>query len=412
LISKSFPGLNDKLMKILFVNKFFFLSGGSERVFFQERDFLIANGHSVIDFSMKDSRNFPSPYSSYFIPNITFRDSTDFLNKSKAALSFIHSSSATKNLEKLITREKPAIAHLHNIYHQLTPSIIPILKKHGVKVVVTLHDYKLVCPSYLAIRHAAICNDCHGEFFWKPFTTNCQGSLIQGMLLTAEALWHKWKGSYDGVDLFLSPSNFMAALTTKRINSDKIRVLHNGINVDEYQPKFDDNGYVIYFGRISSEKGIETLLKANSLSGKQLPLKIIGTGPLLIELEKKYPEVEFLGYCSGQQLRALVANAAFVVVPSEWYENCSMVILESMALGKPIIASRTGGIPEQIEDGKTGFLFEMRNVAELAKKMDILGTDKELRASMGQEARHKLEKEYSLADHCQQLVSIYQELLT
>ena len=222
---------------------------------------------------------------------------------------------------------------------------------------------------------------------------------------------HKWQGSYNGVDLFLSPSKFLADLTSKRISPDKIRVLHNGIKIDEYQPNFDDQGYAVYFGRLSKEKGIETLLQANRLSGRQLPLKIIGTGPLSDELEKEYPEVEFMGYRSGQELKDLVANAAYVVVPSEWYENCSMVVLESMAFGKPVIGSRIGGIPEQIEDGKTGLLFEMGKVDELAKRMDALGKDKELRIAMGREARQKLEREYSLADHCQQLVKTYQELV-
>lgn len=398
-------------MKILFANKFFFLNGGSETVFFQERDFILDEGHSVVDFSMEDERNAESPFSSYFVPNINYQNNRAISSKIKQGVSFVHSPIAVRKIEQLIKQVNPDIAHLHNIYHQLTPSIIPIFKKYAVKVVLTLHDYKLVCPSYLALRNYEICNACTGKKFWKPFTTNCQNSRLQELLLSAEALWHKWQGSYDGVDLFLAPSKFLAYLTTQRISQARIRVLHNGINVDEYRPNYDDQGYAIYFGRLSKEKGIETLLQANRLSGKKLPLKIIGTGPLSDELEKEYPEVEFLGYRSGKELKDLVANAAFAVVPSEWYENCSMVVLESMALGKPIIGSRIGGIPEQIEDGKTGLLFEMGNVEELAEKMDLLAHDKGLRVSMGREARLKLEKEYSLAEHCRKLITIYEELL-
>jgi len=129
------------------------------------------------------------------------------------------------------------------------------------------------------------------------------------------------------------------------------------------------------------------------------------------ELCTKYPDVEFLGYKSGQELNSLIANAAFVVVPSEWYENCSMVVLESMAFGKPVIGSRIGGIPEQIEDGRTGFLFEMGNVKELSEKMDILSSDKELRKNLGKAARKKVKAAYSLAKHCHELESIYKKLL-
>ena len=140
---------------------------------------------------------------------------------------------------------------------------------------------------------------------------------------------------------------------------------------------------------------------------------MVGTGPLAEELRGEYPEVDFLGYQSGQALHDLIANAAFVVVPSEWYENCSMVVLEAMAFGngKPIIGSRIGGIPEQIDDGKTGFLFEMGNVEELAQKMKSLASDKDLRCVMGKAARRKLEKEYSLQAHCTDLIHIYNELL-
>ena len=398
-------------MKILFTNKFFHLNGGSETVFFQERSFFTQNNYEIIDFSMKDDRNINSPFADYFIPNINYQKSSGIKKQIQQAFSFVHSSLAVKNIQALIEKEKPSIAHLHNIYHQLTPSIIPILKKYGVKVLLTLHDYKLVCPSYLALKNEKICEECKGTHFWKPVTTNCQNSYAQGFLLSAEAIFHKWKGSYDDVDLFLAPSQFMADQINQRIPSKKIQVLHNGINIEEYQPNYNDQGYGLYFGRLSKEKGIETLLKAHMNMPHSFPLKITGTGPLKTVLSKKYSNVEFLGYKSGQELNTLIANAAFVIVPSEWYENCSMVILESMAFGKPIIGSSIGGIPEQIEDGKTGFLFEMGNVEELSKKMTQLANDTKLRQYFGKNARNKLENEYSLNEHCQKLENLYKDLL-
>ncbi|MBM9514823.1 glycosyltransferase family 4 protein [Desulfogranum marinum] len=398
-------------MKILFANKFFYLNGGSETVFFQEREFFLANGHHVIDFSMQDEKNNVSPYSEFFIKKIDFQQNVSLKDKAQQAISFIHSSEAVSKLEQLIVQEKPDIAHLHNIYHQLTPSIIPVLKKHGVKIVVTLHDYKLICPSYLALKDGEICDACQGKHFWKPFTSNCQKSHLQGLLLSLEAYWHKWKRSYDKVDLFLSPSSFLADLIAKRITADKIQVLHNGIDTDKYQPNFSDQDYALYFGRLSKEKGITTLLQAHKNLGAELPLKIVGTGPLEEELRIDYPTVEFLGYQSGQSLHDIVANAAFVVVPSEWYENCSMVVLESMAFGKPVIGSRIGGIPEQVEDGKTGFLFEIGNVPKLTQKMTMLMKNTTLRGEMGRRAREKLKKEYSVDEHNEQLLWIYSTLL-
>ncbi|MDO8947210.1 MAG: glycosyltransferase family 4 protein [Desulfocapsaceae bacterium] len=367
----------------------------------------MGQGHDVVDFSMADERNLPSSYVDFFVPNTSYNSGGGIARKLQQAISFVHSSVAVRKIEDLIVQEKPQIAHLHNIYHQLTPSIIPVLKKHGVKVVLTLHDYKLVCPSYLALKNEAICNGCAGGKFWNAFTQNCQNSRMRGLLLSTEAMFHKWRGSYDGVDLFLAPSRFLADLIGQRIPREKIKVLPNGIDVETYQPKYADQGYGLYFGRLSREKGVKSLLRAHQGLKTNLPLKMVGTGPLEEELRREYPEVNFLGYQSGQALHDLIANSAFVVVPSEWYENCSMVVLEAMAMGKPIIGSRIGGIPEQIEDGKTGFLFEMGNTTELAAKMEILAGDAGLRDQMGRAARRKLEQEYSLAEHNQSLLDIY-----
>jgi glycosyltransferase involved in cell wall biosynthesis len=400
-------------MKVLIANKFFYHNGGAETVFFQERDFLLKHGLKVVDFSMTDKRNLPSPYAAFFAPNINFFQQAGVVEKVYHAVSFVHSSATVKKIEELIIQEKPQIAHLHNIYHQLTPSIIPVFKKYGIKIVLTLHDCKLVCPNYLALRKGQICTACQGEFFWKPFFLNCQNSRMHSLLLAVEAYWHKWRKTYEDVDLFLTPSQFLANLISNRIASEKIRILHNGVDTDCCPPTFSDEGYyALYFGRLSREKGIFTLLQAHEQVAERVPLKIVGTGELEEELRIRYPDVTFLGRKTGEELFDVVANAAFVIVPSECYENCSMAILEAMAFGKPVIASRLGGIPEQINDGETGMLFENGNVVELAEKMDLLFSDVRLREQMGRAARRKVEKEYALVDHNRQLLTIYTNILS
>jgi glycosyltransferase involved in cell wall biosynthesis len=399
-------------MKILLANKFFFMNGGSERVFFQERDFLLKNGIHVMDFAMEDPRNLHSDYASYFVSNINYHAKQRPLTRLKQAAKFIHSREAVSKLESLVKNERPNIAHLHNIYHQLTPSIISVLKRNHVKVVLTLHDAKLICPNYLMLAGGKICSSCCGGSFWKPFFTNCTGSRIEGLLLAMEAYYHKWIGSYDMVDLYLSPSRFLAGLLGQRITHDRIRLLPNGVDVKRYPAAFVDQGYALYFGRLSREKGIETLLEAHKAVCDAIELKVVGTGPLEAGLRDTHPQVSFLGYQSGEALQEIVANSAFVVVPSEWYENCSMVVLEAMALGKPVIGSRTGGIPEQVEDGITGLLFEMGNVDELAEKMKLLARRPDLRSRMGQAARTRLEQQYSLEGHCTKLLAIYESLLS
>jgi glycosyltransferase involved in cell wall biosynthesis len=397
-------------MNVLFVNKFFYLKGGSETVMFQERDFLIRQGIQVSDFSMADPRNIPSPCSEFFVSHIDYHHSDGIRNKIQKGISFVHSFEAIEKLEKLIQKNRPDIAHLHNIYHQLTPSVIPVLKKYGVKVVLTLHDGKLICPGYLMLDKDKICTACDGKYFWKPLTQNCQGSPTQGLLFMLEAFWHKWKGSYDQVDLFIAPSRFIGELVSRRIPKDKIRVLHNGILLGEFVPNYQDDGYGLYFGRLSREKGIETLLKAHQSVKDDLMLKVVGTGPMEDELRAEYPDAEFMGYKKGDTLKKIIAKSAFVIVPSEWYENCSMVVLEAMAMGKPVIGAKIGGIPEQVEDGKTGFLFTMGKADELAEKMKTLADHPRLRIEMGKAARKKLEADYSLDNHCEELLGIYEEL--
>lgn len=398
-------------MNILLINKFFFLNGGSERVFFQERDFLQKEGFRIIDFSMADARNFSSPYADFFVPKIDFHSQGTLWKKLAQVSRFIHSQEAVKNIEKIVQRERPVIAHLHNIYHHLTPSIIPVLRKNRVKIVLTLHDGKLICPSYLMLNGGKTCTACEGRRFWKPLVLRCQESLLQGCLLSFEAYWHRIRRSYQAVDLFISPSSFLAGLVSRRIPAERIRVLHNGIDYEGTQAHCQDRGYGLYLGRLSKEKGIVTLLEAHQRISGVVPLKIVGTGPLEQELRTKYINVEFLGYKSGEELNEVLSRSSFMVVPSECNENCSMAVLEAMARGKPVIGSRIGGIPEQIEEGKTGLLFEAGNLNELAEKMIILAKDHSMRSDFGKRAREKQVSEYSLKKHCEGLLDIYRELL-
>lgn len=398
-------------MKVLLVNKYFFLKGGAERVFFQEKECLKKEGVSVVDFSMEDRRNVSSQFSDHFVSNVDYYASGGFKKLARTSLKFIRSGEAMKQIGSLCEDEKPDIAHLHNIYHQLTPSVIPVLKRFGTKVVMTLHDGKLICPGYVMLNRNSICTRCSDGSFWRPFVINCQGNKWHGLLFSAEAYWHKLARSYEKVDLFLTPSSFLKKVISRRISPGKIRVLKNGVELDSYRPVWEDSGYALYLGRLSREKGLKTLCEAYEQVSGTVALKIVGTGPLEAELKKRYPKVRFMGFRTGNELKEIIGQSSFVVVPSEWYENCSMVVLEAMAMGKPVVGSRVGGIPEQVEDGKTGLLFEMGSVNDLARKMGLLTNDPSLRREMGKAARAKAEEEYSLKQHCVGLLEIYDGLL-
>lgn len=399
-------------MKIALANKFFFNNGGSETVFFQERDFLKRSSTNVIDFSMQDDRNFGSLYSEFFVAEKSYRQNQPNLKaKIETALSFIHSKEAVGKITQLIDKEKPDILHCHNIYHQLTPSIMKAAKQLGVKVVLTLHDFKVVCPTYTRLRQGKPCGDClEGDFFNVVRHRCADGSLGKSMLLYTEAFIQRLMGSYDVVDRVIAPSQFMAdAVTRWRFPKKRVTVLYNGVSTALPASTGKDAGYVLFLGRLSPEKGLLTLGAAQA--GTPLRVVVAGTGPMDEALRAQFPGLELVGHQTGERLQQLIGEASAIVVPSECNENCPMSVLEAMAYGKPVIGSRIGGIPELVADGETGLLFAPGNVEQLQACLHKVLADTGCRTAMGRAARRRLEDNFSLEAHNQGLLKIYQELL-
>lgn len=398
-------------MKILIANKFFFRNGGSEVVMFQERDFLLRVGHQVVDFSMQDERNSASDHAAYFVDRQDYRGGGK-LGKLKSALAFVHSPEAVRKIGALIDTTRPDLVHCHNIYHQLTPSIIGAAKARGVPVALTLHDYKPVCPAYTRLSDGKPCSACLDGDFLQVLKRRCaDGSLGKSALLYAEAVVQRRLGNYEKVDRFIAPSRFMRDAALHRFRPEQVELLYNGVDLSAIAPAEGDEGYVLYLGRLSHEKGIETLLQAHANAAGRWSLVVAGTGSLMDEFSVKYATARYVGHLTGDALKKTVAGAAVVVVPSEWYENCPMSVLEAMAYGKPVVGSRMGGIPELVAEGETGLLFEPGSVVELQEKLDTLMLSPELRRSMGQKARARVEREFSLERHNTGLMEIYKSLV-
>lgn len=397
-------------MKILQINKFYFLAGGTERYMFGLSDILEKKGHEIIPFAMQDSRNLPSKYAKYFIKPVNV---DKFSPKNIAKL--FYNPDAARKLEKLIQAEKPDIAHLHNIAHQMSPAIINVLKKHNIPIIQTLHDYKLICPNYKLFSQGEVCYKCKGQKFYNCTYRKClKNSRAKSFLAMLEAYWHNLiLKTYAKVDLFIAPSRFMRDICVNfGVPENKIKVLHNPIDIEKSEENQNIEDYLLYFGRISSEKGIDVLIKAMQILRKDIKLKIVGDGP---DLEKYKTQVKklnsenkiiFLGPKYERELEELIEKAKAIIIPSIWPENMPYSLLESMAKGKTIIASRIGGLPELIKDNINGFLFKAGNVHDLKAKIDELNI-KDL-YPIGRKAKESLTG-LSYASHTDSIVNLYKK---
>lgn len=406
-------------MNILLANKFFYRRGGAENSFFETADLLKQKGHKIIFFSMKHERNLPSDYEKYFISNVDY-DSPGLINKIDASLKLLYSFEAKRKIEDLIKNEKPDIAHLNLIYHQISPSILHVLKKFKIPVVMTLRDYKLVCASYNMLVQGINCEACKNGRYYQCFLKRCvKGSLVKSLLNTVEMyLHHKIMSIYDFVDIFIAPSKFLKNKMEEMGARGKFVYLPNFIKVEEFQPQYEwKENSIVYFGRLSEEKGLRTLMKVmKDISKISLVLKIIGVGPLKTELEtitKKdnLKNIRFLGYMSGDELNTEIKNSMFVVLPSEWYENNPRTIIEGFALGKPVIGSRIGGIPELVRDGETGLTFQPGNSEDLKEKILLLANNPKMINYMGKKARSFVEEELNSERHYKNLMEIYKQVI-
>jgi len=407
-------------MKVLVCNGFYYLRGGSEMCALELESLLKSKGHEVISFSMEHPRNLPSPYSDYFVSYINYPDLLEAVNPTnilRATERTIFSRETKDKLTRLIEDTKPDIAHLHNIGHELSPSVFYVLAKERIPIVKTVHDFGLLCPNTSFLSHGEICERCRGDKFYEVVRRRCKrNSLPASVLASLGAYTRHLIKIKSKVDIFVTPSSF---LRQKMIEfgycPKKIIYLPNTINLADFQPSNESGKYVLYFGRLAYEKGLYTLLNAMS----QLPntqLIVAGEGPIeadLIEYAQKeaLENVEFVGYQSGKRLHDLIRNAAFVIVPSQWYENAPFACIESMALSRPVIGADIGGIPELVLDGETGLLFKTGNVSDLADKMSYLSARPSLQIELGKNARSRVETTFNSENYYQSIMEIYHQLL-
>lgn len=415
-------------MKILFANKFYYLKGGAERYYFDLKKLLEKNGHKIISFSMEDKKNYKSEYAKYFVSNVELEKPKFSFKDLKAAGRILYSFEAKKKIEELIKREKPDIAHINNIYHQISPSILSVLKKYKIPIVQTLHDYKMICPVYILYSKNEICERCKKYRYYMCTVRKCtKNSRAASFINTVELYLHKFLRIYENnVDMFIAPSKFLREkiLEWKMIPPEKIVLIPHFIDLKnlslsfsqekgEKQEVFQNN--FLYFGRLSREKGVKILISAMRYV-KNGKLLIAGTGPEETELknqvlQENLKNIEFLGYLNLKELMRVIQKCLFTVLPSIIYESFGLTILESYVQRKAVLGSNLGAIPEVVKDEKTGLLFKAGNSKDLAQKINLMLANRKKTQEMGEEGRKKIEREHTPEQYYEKLIKIYKQVV-
>ncbi len=400
-------------MKILQINKYHYMRAGAERVFFNTMELLRDHGHEVVPFCVQHPLNLPSPYDNYF-PKADEIRAMGTLRRIGAMRRFIHNPRAAHQLDRLLTDFKPDVAHLHNIFNGLSLAILPVLKRHGVPVVITLHDVRFMCPSSNLDMDAGRCINCHKTGFLKCVLHNCQDSLPVSVMGMVEMLHKEHLFHYDRyIDKYILLNKKFQDFFARRHPwfRTKGEVLHNFLShfTAGQTPAEPHRGkYMLFAGRLSTEKGIDFALEA-AKPLTDIEFRFAGDGPLRNTLETSgLRNVRVLGHLDSQSLREQIAGAEWILVPSNWMENNPMAVIEANAMAKPVIASKMGGIPEIVNHNITGLLFDIHTPGALTQAIKTARTmsDADYR-QIAQNALVYAQENFSATHHYEALMRIY-----
>lgn len=386
-------------MRILQIHNFYQIPGGEDRVVEFERRLFEANGHEVIQY-MRHNNDIKK---------------YGFFQKIRFFAETVYSARTVKEINELINRARPDVAHVHNVFPLISPSVYYCLKRQGIPVIQTVHNYRFLCPNGLFYRNNAVCEKCRRGNMFHCFFYKCykDSFLLSGLYALTLWIHRRLRVFQEKIDKFIVLSHFAKdKFVEDRFPKEKIEIKGNFLS--EMEMNFDHNNkenYAVFMGRLSEEKGLMTLLKAFQKINK-IKLKIIGKGHLEGGLKRYVSEnniscVEFLGYVQGNRRLAILQKARFNIIASKCYENFPMSALESFSMGIPVIASRIGGLSELIEDGKNGLLFEPGNAHDLTEKIEYLYKNPDKALEMGEYAHKCAEKKYNQEAHYSRLTSIY-----
>jgi glycosyltransferase involved in cell wall biosynthesis len=406
-------------MDILLVNKFLHQVGGAETSFLHTRDLLRRRGHHVIDFSMTHPGNLASDQTAYFAKQRSYAPGANPFRRIGDAASAVYSFEARRALARLLDDYRPAVAHLHSVYHQLTLGVVDELFERDIPIVQTLHDYKIACPAYTLFTEGAPCRRCVGSTTLHAVKHRCiKGSAAASALAAVEMTLARRRGTFSRIQRFIAPSRFAASVALSAgAAPDRVTYLPYFIPSEEMvEPSGQEREATIFFGgRLEETKGVRQLLTAFEHVSPAATLRIAGWGPLeevVVEAAARRSNVVFLGRLDRDTVRRELASASAMVLPSVWEDNCPLVMLEARARATPVIVSDRGGPPEFVEDGVDGFIVDPDDAQALARAMERLVFDPARAAAFGAKGRERLLQDHQEVSHYAGLMSIYEEAMT
>ena len=400
-------------MKILMVNKFLYPRGGCETYMLQLAQELKSKGHEVEYFGMFDEQNTVGNSKGLYTTNMDFHSTG--LKRFLYPFKIIYSIEAYKKLIKVLDDFKPDIVHMNNINFQLTPSVIYAVKKRNIPLVQTVHDYQMICPNHLLYSFDEVkpCERCVKGSKFNCLKYNCiHGSKAKSLIGAIEAKLYSILKTYKKVDLYICPSKFLEnkLLSNPDIYSGKTVAIHNFIEKKPVPKKFEGvEPYIAFASRLSKEKGVDILADAAKLL-PEYHFIVAGTGPD-DEALKNIPNVKMTGFLTGNDLITLVANAKVMILPSVWYENCPLNILETHSFGVPVITMNSGGMAELVDDGKTGVLINEPTAEAIAEAIKKCFENEEFYNYLRQNCEIRKQQIIEVGAYCDIIVDKYQELI-
>ena len=378
------------------------------------------NGHHIIPFSVKNEKNFPTPYDKYFLNEVNYKQyyqKKAIILGINTAIKSIYSLEAKRKVEQLLHEIKVDIAQLNSITNYHTPSIIPVLKNAKIPIVWRILDYRLICPNSTLFVNGSVCQQCINNKFYNCAINKCKkNSFFASTLLALENYAYSILPIYKQVDLFLFQSEFTRDTFVKfGYDIKKTHIIENPYDSSEIKPQYNGSNYILYFGRIEKEKGIYTLLDAMKLL-PDINLKVVGNGTEYLNCidyatKNSLDNVNFLGPKWNNELEPIIKDCEFVVVPSEWHEPSPYVVLQSFSYGKPVIASKMGGLNDLISDNVNGLFFKSGDAQNLSEKIISLIQNKNLTQEMGINAKQILDTKYSPDRYYQDTMDVFTSLI-